>query len=94
MKKTANDDGKEKLCPGPIPNRRSSGCGPGWREECSKIFLRPSRKVAAVGLQNRSASQPVRDKIEDGTLVCSDGRYLYPMRRNIPILLVDEAIAL
>jgi uncharacterized protein YbaR (Trm112 family) len=43
-------------------------------------------------LQNR-AGQPIREKIEDG-LVRADGRLLYPLRRNIPILLVDEAIPL
>ena len=43
-------------------------------------------------LRNRSG-QLVCEKIEDG-LVRADGRYLYPMRRNIPVLLVDEAIPL
>lgn len=49
-----------------------------------------NRRLAAGRLQNR-AGQPVREKVEDG-LVRADGRYLYPMRRNIPVLLVDEAI--
>lgn len=51
-----------------------------------------NQRVVAGRLHNR-AGQPVREKIEDG-LVRTDGRYLYPMRRNIPILLVDEAIPL
>jgi uncharacterized protein len=51
-----------------------------------------NQRFAAGRLQNR-AGQPVSEKIEDG-LVRADGRYLYPMRRNIPVLLVDEAILL
>jgi uncharacterized protein YbaR (Trm112 family) len=48
--------------------------------------------LVAGRLQNR-AGQFVHDRIEDG-LVRADGRYLYPMRRNVPVLLVDEAIPL
>ena len=51
-----------------------------------------NERLASGCLRNR-AGQPVREKIEDG-LVRADGRYLYPMRRNIPVLLVDEAIPL
>jgi uncharacterized protein len=51
-----------------------------------------NQRLAAGNLQNR-AGQPVTEKIEDG-LVRADGHYLYPMRRNIPILLADEAILL
>jgi uncharacterized protein YbaR (Trm112 family) len=34
---------------------------------------------------------PVLDKI-DGGLLRADGKYLYPVREDIPILLVDESI--
>ena len=51
-----------------------------------------NERFVAGRLQNRGG-QPVQEKIEDG-LVRADRRYLYPMRRNIPILLVDEAIPL
>ena len=37
--------------------------------------------------------QPVRDKI-DGGLIREDGKYLYPVIEEIPILLIDEAIPL
>jgi uncharacterized protein YbaR (Trm112 family) len=56
------------------------------------VLEKVNQRLAAGRLQNR-AGQPVREKIEDG-LVRADGRYLYPLRRNIPILLVDEAIPL
>lgn len=49
-------------------------------------------EIAAGQLQNR-AGQTVLEKV-DGGLVRADGRYLYPMRENIPVLLVDEAIPL
>ncbi len=43
-------------------------------------------------LSNR-AGQPVREKLDEG-LVRSDGKFLYPVRGNIPVMLVDEAIPL
>ena len=47
----------------------------------------------AVGSLNNRGGQQVRDTI-DGALVRADGKYLYPVRRGIPIMLIDEAIAL
>ncbi len=58
----------------------------------ASVLDKINQRQVAGSLQNR-AGQPVQDKIEDG-LVRADGRYLYPMRRNIPVLLVDEAIPL
>ena len=37
--------------------------------------------------------QPVKDRL-DGGLVREDGKYLYPIIKEIPILLIDEAIPL
>jgi uncharacterized protein YbaR (Trm112 family) len=51
-----------------------------------------NQQISAGRLQNRS-SQSIEDAI-DGGLVRADGRYLYPLRQNIPVLLVDEAIPL
>ena len=56
------------------------------------VLEKLNREIAAGRLQNR-AGQPVLEKV-DGGLVRADGRFLYPMRENIPILLVDEAIPL
>ncbi len=47
-------------------------------------------QIAAGTLKNR-AGQPVQEKIEEG-LIRADGKFLYPVRRNIPVMLVDEAI--
>jgi uncharacterized protein YbaR (Trm112 family) len=49
-----------------------------------------NEQIAAGTLKNR-AGQPVKDKIDEG-LVRADGRFLYPIRRTIPIMLVDEAL--
>lgn len=47
-------------------------------------------QIAAGTVKNR-AGHLVREKI-DGALRRADGKYLYPIRQNIPVLLVDEAI--
>jgi uncharacterized protein YbaR (Trm112 family) len=49
-------------------------------------------QILAGTLKNR-AGQPIKEKIDDG-LVRTDGKYVYPVRRNIPVMLVDEAIPL
>jgi uncharacterized protein YbaR (Trm112 family) len=51
-----------------------------------------NRQIAGGALRNR-ASQPVKEPIEAG-LVRADGLYLYPVRQNIPVMLVDEALPL
>ena len=37
------------------------------------------------------AGERVSEKI-DGGLICRDGKYLYPVRENIPILLIENSI--
>ena len=49
-----------------------------------------NRQIAAGTLKNR-AGQPVKEKLDEG-LVRADGQFLYPVRRNIPVMLVEEAI--
>jgi len=48
--------------------------------------------IAAGQLKNR-AGQPIKEKI-DGGLVREDKKFAYPIRENIPIMLIDEAIPL
>ncbi len=48
--------------------------------------------IAAGTLQNR-AGEAVSEKI-DGGLVREDKAYLYPIRDDIPVMLIDEAIPL
>jgi uncharacterized protein len=49
-------------------------------------------RIAAGDVRNR-ANQPVTAKL-DGGLVREDRKYLYPVRGDIPVLLIDEAIPL
>lgn len=49
-------------------------------------------QVVAGSLRN-AAGQPVTVKL-DGGLVRADGKALYPVRNNVPVLLMDEAITL
>ena len=56
------------------------------------VIDRLNAQIAAGVLKNR-AGQPVQEKIESG-LIRADGKFLYPIRQNIPIMLVDEGIPL
>jgi uncharacterized protein YbaR (Trm112 family) len=49
-------------------------------------------KIAAGQARNR-AGQPIAEKLDAG-LLREDGKFLYPIRRDIPIMLIDEAIPL
>jgi uncharacterized protein YbaR (Trm112 family) len=51
-----------------------------------------NEKIAAASLQNRGG-QRVKEQI-DGGLVRADGKFIYPIRQNIPVMLVDEAMPL
>jgi uncharacterized protein YbaR (Trm112 family) len=51
-----------------------------------------NRQIASGTLKNR-AGQPVKEKI-DGGLIRADGKFVYPIRQNIPVMLIDEAIPL
>jgi uncharacterized protein len=51
-----------------------------------------NQQIAAGELTNR-AGQPVKERI-DGGLVREDRKFLYPIRANIPVMLIDEAIPL
>jgi len=61
-----------------------------WAE--TALVEKLNQQIAAGVLQNRGG-RSVTEKIGAG-LVRADGRVLYPIRGNIPIMLVDEAIAL
>lgn len=53
---------------------------------------RLNTEIAAGSLKNRGG-QIVRDRL-DGGLVREDGKFLYPVRQSIPVMLIDEAILL
>jgi uncharacterized protein YbaR (Trm112 family) len=48
--------------------------------------------IAAGRLRNRGGNA-IAEKI-DGGLIREDGKFLYPIRANLPIMLIDEAVAL
>ena len=56
-----------------------------------KLIEKINALVEQGTLRNRANEQVIK-KI-DGGLIRKDGQYLYPIRANIPILLIDEAIA-
>ena len=51
-----------------------------------------NQQIAAGQLRNR-AGKVITEKI-DGGLVRADQQMLYPIRHDLPILLIDEAISL
>ncbi len=56
------------------------------------VIEKLNAQIAAGSLKNH-AGQTVQEKIEGG-LLRADGKFLYPIRRDIPVMLVDEAIPL
>ncbi len=57
-----------------------------------ELIERLNRQVAVRSLRNR-AGQPVGESLSAG-LVREDGKFLYPVFGQIPVMLVDEAIPL
>lgn len=55
------------------------------------VIAHINEKISTGELKNK-AGKPVKEKIH-GALVREDGKYLYPIREDIPIMLIDEAIA-
>lgn len=62
------------------------------REAEPDLIAGLNEAIAAGRIRNRS-EQPVTEPL-DGGLVREDGKWLYPIRDEIPILLIEEAIAL
>jgi len=58
----------------------------------SDTLDRVNEAVKAKTLQNQGGDR-VKDRIEEG-LVREDGKVLYPVRDDIPVMLLDEAIRL
>lgn len=56
------------------------------------VLDRLNADIQRGGVTNR-AGQPISEPLQEG-LVREDGRYLYPVRDDIPIMLIDEAIPL
>jgi len=58
----------------------------------AQLLARLNERIVSGQLRDR-AGQAVTEKIEGG-LVRSDSLFLYPVRRNIAVMLVDKAIPL
>jgi uncharacterized protein YbaR (Trm112 family) len=71
-------------------------CCPETRQD---VALAPDALVAELNARGEAgtlvnrAGQVVRDKMEAG-LLRVDGKVLYPIREDIPVMLVEEAIPL
>jgi uncharacterized protein YbaR (Trm112 family) len=51
-----------------------------------------NERIRAGGVTNRGG-EPVSEEVGEG-LIRADGKYLYPVRDDIPIMLIDEALPL
>jgi uncharacterized protein YbaR (Trm112 family) len=51
-----------------------------------------NKRIVAGGLRNRTGC-PVSEKLVEG-LLRADGKLLYPVRNDIPVMLVEEGIPL
>ena len=56
------------------------------------LLERLNRAIRSAGVTNRGGD-PVADPLDEG-LVRQDDKILYPVRDDIPIMLIDEAIEL
>jgi uncharacterized protein YbaR (Trm112 family) len=69
-------------------------CCPETKQDLSLIegdaIVRINKKINDNAIKNRGG-QTVREMIEAG-LLREDKKYLYPIRQDIPIMLIDEAI--
>ncbi len=69
-------------------------CCPETKQPVEYIEGEPIEKINAQikegSLKNRAGDQ-IKEPIDAG-LVREDRKYLYPVRQNIPIMLIDEAI--
>jgi uncharacterized protein YbaR (Trm112 family) len=69
-------------------------CCPETKEDVAladaKLIATLNARIEAGSLKNRGGD-PVKEKM-DGGLLRADGKYLYPIREDIPIMLIDEAI--
>ena len=58
----------------------------------STLLARLNDRIRQGQLTNRRGTSVIEPI--DGGLVRKDGRYLYPIRDDIPVMLIDEAIPL
>lgn len=68
-------------------------------DDLTPVRLAEAQELAALNERIRAGSvktrggQPVGDEVKEG-LVRADGKYLYIVDNDIPVMLIDEAIPL
>ncbi len=71
-------------------------CCPETKEDVSlaeaKLIGSLNLKIEAGQLKNRGG-ETIKEKMDSG-LIRADRKFLYPVREDIPIMLIDEAIPL
>ncbi|MCC7519865.1 MAG: hypothetical protein IT578_11865 [Verrucomicrobiae bacterium] len=69
-------------------------CCPETKEDVAPadaaLVAKINAAIAAGGVKTRGG-QAVAEKIDEG-LLRKDGKFLYPVRDDIPVMLVDEAL--
>lgn len=69
-------------------------CCPETKEDLTlaeaSLLEQINRQIAAGSVKNR-AGQAVTEKIDEG-LLRKDRKFLYPVREDLPIMLIDEAL--
>ena len=60
-------------------------------EEAGREIVERLNGLVELGTLVDRSGEPVSEKIEGG-LVCRGGKYLYPVRENIPVLLIENSI--
>ena len=60
-------------------------------EEAGPEIIVRLNELVELGILVDRSGERVSEKIEGG-LICRGGKYLYPVRGNIPILLIESSI--
>ena len=60
-------------------------------EEVGREIIARLNELVELGTLVDRSGERVSEKIEGG-LLCRNGKYLYPVRENIPILLIESSI--
>ena len=60
-------------------------------EEAGREIIDRLNELVKIGTVVDRSGERVSEKIEGG-LICRGGKYLYPVRENIPILLIESSI--
>ena len=60
-------------------------------EEAGREIIERLNELVELGTLVDRSGERISEKIEEG-LICRGGEYLYPVRENIPILLLENSI--